>query len=93
MDNPSGKTDHVWIKSLRSENAALRTKVKELEEFVKHDYMSMKNWHEEKAALQAKVEKLTDAMKQASLNFNWSTKYGKGWHDALAYVKQALLKQ
>jgi len=44
-------------------------------------------------ALQAKVEELTAALKQASLNFSRSTKYGRGWHDALAYVNQAALKQ
>ena len=44
-------------------------------------------------ALQAKVDALTAALELASLNFNRSTKYGKGWHDALAYVKQAALKQ
>ena len=55
MDHHSGKPDHVWIKSLRSENAALRTKVEELEKFTKHDYISMKNWQEKKAALQATI--------------------------------------
>jgi len=39
------------------------------------------------------IEKLTAALELASLNFNRSTKYGKGWHDALAYVNQAALKE
>ena len=43
--------------------------------------------------LQAMVNELTAALKQASLNFSRSTKYGRGWHDALAYVNQAALKQ
>ena len=43
--------------------------------------------------LQAKVEKLTAALELAGLNFNRSTKYGKGWHDALAYVNQEALSQ
>ena len=38
--------------------------------------------------LQAQVKELEAALELASLNFNRSTKYGKGWHDALAYVKQ-----
>ena len=42
---------------------------------------------------QENAEKLTNALKLASRCFNRSTKYGRGWHDALAYVKQAVLKQ
>ena len=62
--------------------------------------MSLNNVHEQYAELQAKVkslqatiDELEDALKQAALNFNRNTKYGKGWHDALAYVNQAALKE
>ena len=47
---------------LAEDALALQVKVKELEEFTKHEYMSMKNWQEEKAALKARVEKLTAAL-------------------------------
>ena len=51
----------------------LQAKVKELEEFIKHDYISMKNWQEEKATLQAKVEELTAFIKH--LKAGWITAY------------------
>lgn len=40
--------------------------------------------------LEAKVGRYRGAIEQASFNFNRDTKYGKGWHDALAYVNQAV---
>ena len=84
--------EYTYYQVIAERDTAL-AEVKKLEEFVKYDYISMKNWQEEKATLQAKVEKLTSALELASLHFNRSTKYGQGWQDALAYIKQATLKK
>ena len=43
--------------------------------------------------LKAKVDGFTAALKLASLHFTRSTKYGRGWQDALAYIKQAVQKK
>ena len=71
----------------------LRAKVEEQIDQIEGATAAIDRSNAREKALLAKVEELTDALEQASLNFNRSTKYGKGWHDALAYVNRAALKQ
>ena len=83
------------IERLAIEKAQLQAKVEKLTADSVHGWRSCIDHiiRPDSPCPVCKVEELTAALEQASLNFNRSTKYGKGWHDALAYVKQAALKQ
>jgi len=77
MDDEGWLKEDGWIKRIPCDDGdyvlaedalALQAKVKELEEFVKHDYISMKNWQEEKAKLKAQVEELERVNKERRIS-------------------------